>query len=306
MEIFSSGKTTQTFPSPSSFGHRHCYRHHHKHRHRHGRPFRLEDAEHNHSFNEEHHDNHEGPAPPSSPHGGPHHHLHLPHYCPTFPPHDGSHPLPQEESQPPPSAPPPHDVTHHPTPSQEEVYDLPSLPPPHNKPHNAPPRPHHRPHCPLPPHGPHHHHSFHHELHCPFPPHELHHHHPPPHHGPHHPSHVCRHYYRHHCNKTSTSGKYFPFQTTGAVCRNPVLNQQDPLTPPTANFPELFQRNSHSSMNGEGILFTGSSLKEMLETLGFPDHSTQLKSCPGNSKFLLPKILPILPHLILTKIKIPK
>ncbi|XP_009320014.1 PREDICTED: histidine-rich glycoprotein [Pygoscelis adeliae] len=226
------------------FGHRHHLRHHHRHHHRHGCPpssqSRPEDPEHNHSFNEEHQDSHEGPAPPPPPHCGPHHHLHPPHCCPP--------------------------------------------PPPHGGPHHHPPPPHHRPHCPLPPHGPHHHH-------------------PSPHRGPHHPPpppgrppHLYHHYYRHHCNKTSISGKSFPLQITGAVYRTPVLNHQDSLTPPAANFPELSQSNPHSSSTGEGIPFTGSSLKEMPEAPGFPDHPTQSKSCPGNPKLVLPKILSLFPH----------
>ncbi|KAM6199137.1 histidine-rich glycoprotein [Sarcoramphus papa] len=312
------------------FGHKHRHRHHHRHHHRHGCPpssqSKPEDPEHNHSFNEEHQDSHEGPAPPPPPHGGPHHHLHPPHHCLPRPPHGGPHhhpPPPQEEPQHPPSAPPPNDAPHplpqeepqhspsgspphdlpHPL-LQDESHHLPSPPPSHDEPHNPPLGPHHRLHCPLPPHGPHHHHPPpHRRPHCPPPPpHGPHHHHPPPHHGPHHPPppghppHVYHHYYRHHCNKRSISGKYFPFQITGAVYRIPVLNQQDSLTPPTANFPELSQSNRHSSSTGEGIPFTGSSLKEMPEAPGFPDHPTQSKSCPGNPKLVLPKILPLFPH----------
>ncbi|XP_063195977.1 histidine-rich glycoprotein isoform X2 [Chroicocephalus ridibundus] len=265
---------------------------------------------------------------PPPPHGGPHHH-------PSPPPHEGPHPPPQEEPQHPlsapspndephhpVSAPPPHDEPHHP-PSPEELHDLSSLPPTHDEPHNPPlsphhgphcpppphgphrhhPPPHHGPHCPPPPHGPHHHHPPHHRRpHCPPSPHGPHHHHPPPHHGPHHPPppghppHLYHHYYRHNCNKTSISGKYFPFQIIGALYRIPVLNQQDSLTPPTANFPELAQRSPHSSSPGEGIPFTGLSLKEILEAPGFPDHPTQSKSCPGNPKLVLPNILPLFPH----------
>ncbi|XP_010175945.1 histidine-rich glycoprotein [Antrostomus carolinensis] len=301
------------------FGHRHRHRHHHRHHHRHGcPPFsqpRPEDPEHNHSFNEEHQDSHEEPAPP--PHSGPHQHL------PPPPPHDGPHPPPQEEPQPPPSVPPPYEAPH-PLLQEEAQYD-PSAPSPHDEPHNPPLHPHHGPHCPPPPHGPHHHHPpphcgphcppppphgpHHHHPppHCgprcpPPPPHGPHHHHPPPHCGPHHPPppghppHLCHHYYRHHCNKTSISGKYSPFQITGALYRIPVLNQQDSLTPPTANFPELSQSNPHSSSTAEGIPFTGSSLKEMLEALSFPDHPAESKSCPGKPKLVLPKILPLFPH----------
>ncbi|XP_009893625.1 PREDICTED: histidine-rich glycoprotein [Charadrius vociferus] len=219
--------------------HRHPHPHHrhrHRHRHRHGCPLSSqstpEDSEHNHSFNTEHQDSHEGPALSLRPH--------------------------------------------------EEFHDLPSSSP-HDEPHNPPLGPHHEPHCPPPPHGPHRHH-------------------PPPHHGPHHrpppghPRHLYHHYYRHHCNKTGKSGKYFPFQITGAVYRIPVLNQQDSLTPPTAKFPELSESSPHFSSTGEGIPLTGSSLKEVPEALGFPDHPTQSKSCPGNPKFVLPKILPLFPH----------
>ncbi|XP_009586165.1 PREDICTED: histidine-rich glycoprotein [Fulmarus glacialis] len=254
------------------FGHRHR----HRHRHRHGCPpssqSRPEDPEHNHSFNEDHQDSHEGPAPPLLPHSGPHHHLHPPHHCSPLPPHGGPHHHPP---------PPPHDGPH--PPPKEEPQHPPSAPPPHNEPHNPPLGPHHGPHCPPPPHGRHHHH-------------------PPPHHGPQHPPppghppHLCHHYYRHHCNKTRILGKYFPFQIRGAVYRIPVLNQQDSLTPPTANFPELSQSKPHSSSTGEGIPFTGSSLKEIPEAPGFPDHPTQSKSCPGNPKLVLPKILPLFPH----------
>ncbi|KAM6127513.1 LOW QUALITY PROTEIN: histidine-rich glycoprotein [Phoenicopterus ruber ruber] len=275
------------------------------------------------------HSPHGGPHhhPPPPPHDGPHP---LSQEEPQHPPsaplhHDAPHPLPQEEPYHPPSAPPPRDEPHHPPPSQEELHHLPSPPPPHDELHNPPlgphhgphcpspphgphhpyPPPHHRPHCPLPPpppHGPHHHHApLHRGPHCPPPPpHRPHHHHPPHHRGPHHPPppghppYLYHHYYRHHCNKTSMSGKYFPF-ITGAVYCIPVLNQ-DSLTPPTANFPELSQSNPRSSSTAEGVLFTGSSLKEMPEGPGFPDHPTQSKSCPGNPKLVLPKILPLFPH----------
>ncbi|KAM7107002.1 histidine-rich glycoprotein [Ciconia maguari] len=363
---------------PRRYPHPHPHHHFgHRHHHRHGclpsSQSRPEDPEHNHSFNKEHQDSHEVPAPPP-PHGGPNHHVHPPHHCPPPPshggphhhppppPHDVPHPPPQEEPQHPPSVPPPHDAPH--PLLQEEPYHPPSAPPPHDDPHpllqeepyhpptalpphddphdprlgphhgpHRPPPPHgphhphrpphHRPHCPLPPHGPHHPHPPpHHRPHCPLPPHGPHHPHlplrhgppcplpphgphhphPPPHCGPHsppppgHPPHLYHHRYRHHCNKTSILGKYFPFQITGAVYRIPVLNQQDSLTPPTANFPELSQSNPHSSSTGEGIPFTGSSLKEMREAPGFPDHPTQSKSCPGNPKLVLPKILPLFPH----------
>ncbi|XP_009699605.1 PREDICTED: histidine-rich glycoprotein-like [Cariama cristata] len=314
------------------FGHRH----HHRHHHRHGCPpssqSRPEDPEHNHSFNEEHQDSHEGPAPPSLPHGRSHHHLHPPHHCPPPPPHGGPHhhPHPPHHCPPPPPhggphhhphpphhcpPPPPHGGPHHHPPPpppdgshpppQEELHHFPSPPPPHEEPHYPPLHPHHGPHCPSPPHGPHHHHSAPPcRPHCPPPPPHggPHHHHPPPHHGPHHPPlpghppHLCHHYYRHHCNKTSISGKYFPFQVIGAVYRIPVLTQQDSLTPPTAKFSQLSQSNPHSSSTGEGIPFTGSSLKEMIEAPSFPNHPTQSKSCPGNPKLVLPKILPLFPH----------
>ncbi|XP_027503431.1 histidine-rich glycoprotein isoform X3 [Corapipo altera] len=170
-----------------------------------------------------------------------------------------------------------------------------SLPPPHDEPgHHHPPH-HHGPHCPPPPpHGPHcppppppH------GPHCPPPPppHGRHHPHPPHHHGPRpgHPPHHCHHHYRHHCNKTSMSGKYFPCHMTGTIYRIPVLNQQDSLTPPSANFLELSQFNTHSSSTGEG-------LKEMPEDPGFPYHPTQSELCPGKPKLVLPKILPLFPQ----------
>ncbi|XP_074768594.1 histidine-rich glycoprotein [Athene noctua] len=307
-----------TLGQPHRHPHYFDHRHRHRHRHKHGCPpssqSRPEEPEHNHNFNQE--------PPPPPLHSEPHQHLHLPHHCPPPsphggphhhlpPPYDAPHPPPQEEPQHAPSAPPPHDEPHHLPPSQEELHNL-SSPPPHDEPPNPPLGPHHGPHCPPPPHGPHHHH--HPRPHRPHwhspPPHGRHHHHHPPHHGSHsppthgphrlpHPEHPPHHhhpYYRHHCNKTSISGKYFPFQITGAVYRIPVLNQQDSLTPPTANFPELSQSNPHSSSTGEGIPSTGSSLKEMPEAPGFPDHPTQSESCPGNPKLVLPKILPLFPH----------
>ncbi|KAM6062687.1 histidine-rich glycoprotein [Chlamydotis macqueenii] len=281
------------------FGHRH----HHRHRHRHGCPSysqsKSEDPEHNHGFNEEHQDSHEGPVPPR--HGESHHRPHPPHHCRPPPPHCGPHHHPPHHCPPPPHHPhpphhcppppphggphqhppplPPHDGTH--PPPQEEPQHPSSAPPPHDEPHNPPLDPHHGPHCPPPPHGPHHHDR---------PPHFGPHHPPPPGHSPY----LYHHYYRHHCKKTSISGKYSSFQIAGAVYRIPVLNQQDSLIPPTANFLELSQSSPHSSSTGEGIPFTGSSLKEMLEALGFPDHKS--KSCPGNSKLVLPKILPLFPN----------
>ncbi|XP_010283731.1 PREDICTED: histidine-rich glycoprotein [Phaethon lepturus] len=266
-----------TLGQPHRHPHHHFgHRHHHRHHHRHGCPpssqSRPEDPEHNYSFNEEHQDSHEGPALSPCHHGGLHHHLHPPHHCPPPPPHGRLHHHP----------PPPHEGLH--PPLQEEPQHPPVAPPPHDKPHNRPFGPHCGSHCPPPlPHGSHHHH---------LPPHRGPHDLPPPGHHPH----LCHYYYRHHCNKRSILGKYFPFQITGAVYRIPVLNQQYSLTPPTANFPELSQSNPHSSSTGEGIPFTGSSLKEMPGSPDFPDHPTQSKSCPGNSKLVLPKIMPLFPH----------
>ncbi|XP_030350428.1 histidine-rich glycoprotein isoform X1 [Strigops habroptila] len=302
--------------------HRHPHHHFgHRHHHRHGYPpssqSRPEDPEHNHSFKEEHQDSHEEPATPP-PSGAPHHHPYPPHHCPPPPPHggphhppppyhDGPHPPPQEESQHSPSAPPPQEESQH-SPSAPPPHDAPHPPPfgPRHGPHRPPHGPHHHhpppphgPHCPPPPHGPHNHHPPPpHGPHCPPPPHGPHHHHPPPPHGPHcpppphgppHPPH----FHDHHCNKTSISGKHIPFQITEALYRIPVLNQQDSLTPPIANFPYLFQSKPHS---GEGIPFTGSSVKEMPEAPGFLDQLTQSKSCPGMPKLVLPKILPLFPH----------
>ncbi|KAM6326683.1 histidine-rich glycoprotein [Podargus strigoides] len=272
-----------------------------------------------HHFHPPHH------CPPPPPHDEPHSLLQEEPQHPSSapPPHDESHhpPPSQGELDHLPSPPPPHNEPHNPP---LGPHHGPCCPPPHG-PHHPHPPPHRRPHCPFPPHGPHHHHPPPpHELHhhhpppncgpdCPPPsPHKPHHHHPPhcgphhhppPPHGPHHhhphpghPHHLHHHYYRHHCNKTSISGKYFPFQITGAVYRIPVLNQQDSLTPPTLNFSELFQSNFHSSSTGEGIPFSGLSLKEIPEALGFPDHPTQSKSCPGTPKLVLPRILPLFPH----------
>ncbi|XP_008936505.1 PREDICTED: histidine-rich glycoprotein [Merops nubicus] len=309
---------------PHRHPHHHCgHKHHHKHHHKHGCPrssqSRPEDAEQNHSSNEERQYNYEGPALPPPHHGGPHHHLRCPHHCPPHPPHcgphhhpppsphDGLHPPPQEQSEHPPSAPPPHDEPYHPPPSQEELHHLPSPPPLHDEPHHPPFDHHHGSHCPPPsPHRPHHHNPpSPHGSHCPPPPpHGPHHHHPPSHCGPHHPPtsghsphcHLPHHHYRHHCNKKSISGKCSPFQIPGAMYRIPVLNQQDSLTPPTANFPELFRSTPHSSSTNEGTPFTSPSLKEMLEALEFPDHPSQTKSCPGTPKLVLPNILPLFPH----------
>ncbi|XP_075274349.1 histidine-rich glycoprotein [Opisthocomus hoazin] len=248
---------------------------------------------------------HHGPhCPPPPPHG-PHHHHPPPHHgphCPPPPPHGPHHHHPPPHHGPHCPPPPPHGPHHHHPPPHHGPHCPP--PPPHGPHHHHPP-PHHGPHCPPPhPHGPHDHHPPpHHGPHCPPPPHGPHHQHPPPpHHGPHHPPppghppFLYHHYYRHHCNKTSILGKYFPFQVTGAVYRIPVLNQQDTLTAPSANFPELSQNSPHSFGTGEGIPFTGSSLKETPAAPGFPDHPTQSKSCPGNPILVLPKILPLFPH----------
>ncbi|XP_069721036.1 histidine-rich glycoprotein [Phaenicophaeus curvirostris] len=274
---------------------------------------------------------HRGPhhhpsPPPPLPHEPPHDHP-LPHDESNQPPSS------QEETQHPSSAPPPHEGPYNPPPGPHHGPHCPPPhgphhhhPPPHHGPHCPPPPPHgphhhhppphHGPHCPPPPpHGPHHHHPPpHHGPHCPPPPpHGPHHHHPPPHHGPHcpppHGPH-CHHPHHHHgphhppppghppyhCNKTSIPGKYFPFQVIGAVYHIPVLNQQESLTPPTLNFPELSQSSPHSSSTGKGIPIPGSSLEEVPETLDFPDIPTQSKSCPGNPKLVLPKILPLFPH----------
>ncbi|XP_065604117.1 histidine-rich glycoprotein [Cyrtonyx montezumae] len=225
-------------------------------------------------------------SPPPPPHHGPHcppphghHHQH-------HPPHHGPHsPHPHG-----------HHHRHHPP------HHGPHCPPPHGH-HHPPPPPHHGPHCP-PPHG--HHHPPpppHHGPHCP-PPHGHHHPPPPPHHGPHcppppppgHHPYPYHHYHRHHCNKTRTSGKYFPFQVTGAVYRIPVLNMQDSLTPPSAKFPELSLLDPHSPGTDEGTPSTDSSLREMPEAPDFPDYTSQSKSCPGKPKLDLPKILPLFPH----------
>ncbi|XP_071422954.1 histidine-rich glycoprotein isoform X2 [Pithys albifrons albifrons] len=264
------------------FGHRHHHRHHHRHECPPSSQPRPEDPEHNHNFSKEDQDSHEVPAlsiPPPS-HDEPDHHHPPHHHGPHCPPphHHGPH-----------CPPPPHGPDHH-------------HPPHHHGPHCPPPFP---PPPPPPPHGPDHHHTPHrHGPHCPPPPppHGPDHHHPPHHHGPHHPPppghhpHHCHHHYRHHCNKTSMSGKYFPCHITGTVYHIPVLNRQDTLTPPSANFYELSQFIPHSSSTGEGISFTGSSPKEIPEDPGFPDHPTQSKSCPGKPKLVLPKILPLFPQ----------
>ncbi|XP_068001219.1 histidine-rich glycoprotein [Melanerpes formicivorus] len=274
-----------------------------------------------------HHHHHPHHCPPPPPHGGPHTPLQEePKHSPSASPsHDEQHhssPSQEELHQHP--SPPPHDAPHN-----HDHHRRPHRPPPHGPHHHHPP-PHHGSHCP-PPHGPHHHHPPpHHGSHCPPPPphgprcpppppHGPHHHHPPPHHsphcpppphgpqhhhppsncGPHHPPHhhhLCHHHDRHHCNKTGIPGKHFPLQVTGAVYRIPVLNQQDSLTPPTANFLEVSQSNPHSSSTEEDTFFTGSNPKEMSEALVFPDHPTQSKSCPGNPKLILPEILPLFPH----------
>ncbi|XP_064522044.1 histidine-rich glycoprotein isoform X1 [Pseudopipra pipra] len=285
--------------------HRHPhFRHHFGHRHHH-RPSsqpRPEDPERNHKFSKEDQDSHEGPAPSSlpPPHDEPGHH-HPPHHhgphCPPPPPHGphcpppppppphGPHcpPPPPHGPHCPPPPPPPHGPHCPPPPPPPHGPDHPH-PPHHRGPHHPHPRHHHGPHCPPPPHGPH----------CPPPPPPPHgpdHPHPPHHHGPHpgHPPHHCHHHYRHHCNKTSMSGKYFPCHMTGTIYRIPVLNQQDSLTPPSANFLELSQFNTHSSSTGEG-------LEEMPEDPGFPYHPTQSESCPGKPKLVLPKILPLFPQ----------
>ncbi|XP_050164625.1 histidine-rich glycoprotein isoform X5 [Myiozetetes cayanensis] len=278
------------------FGHRHHHRHHHRHECPPSSQPRPEDPEHNHNFSKEDQDSHEGLAPPPPP-----------------PPHGPDHPHPPHHHGPhcPPPPPPPHGPDH-------------PHPPHHHGPHCPPPPPPHGPHCPPPPppHGPDHPHPHHHHgPHCPPPPppHGLDHPHPPHHHGPHcpppppphgpdhphpphhhgpplgHPHHR-HHHYRHHCNKTSMSGKYFPCHMTGTVYHIPVLSQQGSLIPPSANFCELSQFNTHSLSTGEGIAFTGSRLTEMPEDPGFPDHPTQSKSCPGKPKLVLPKILPLFPQ----------
>ncbi|XP_052541493.1 histidine-rich glycoprotein isoform X9 [Tympanuchus pallidicinctus] len=227
-------------------------------------------------------------SPPPPPHHGPHCPPPHGHHHSRRPPHHGPH------------CPPPHGH-HHP---HHPPHHGPRCPPPHRH-HHPPPPPHHGPHCP-PPHGHHHpHHPPHHGPHCP-PPHGHHHPHHPPHHGPHcppppppppgHHPYLYHHYHKHHCNKTRTSGSYFPFQVTGSVYRIPVLNMQDSLTPPSAKFPELSLLGPQSAGTDEDTPFTDSSLREMPEAPHFPDHPSQSKSCPGKPKLDLPKILPLLPH----------
>ncbi|XP_050164626.1 histidine-rich glycoprotein isoform X6 [Myiozetetes cayanensis] len=257
------------------FGHRHHHRHHHRHECPPSSQPRPEDPEHNHNFSKEDQDSHEGLAPPPPP-----------------PPHGPDHPHPPHHHGPhcPPPPPPPHGPDHPHPPHHHGPHCPPPPPPPHGPDHPHPPH-HHGPHCPPPPppHGPH----------CPPPPppHGPDHPHPPHHHGPPlgHPHHR-HHHYRHHCNKTSMSGKYFPCHMTGTVYHIPVLSQQGSLIPPSANFCELSQFNTHSLSTGEGIAFTGSRLTEMPEDPGFPDHPTQSKSCPGKPKLVLPKILPLFPQ----------
>ncbi|XP_050164629.1 histidine-rich glycoprotein isoform X8 [Myiozetetes cayanensis] len=242
--------------------HRHPHFHHFGHRHHH-----------------RHHHRHE--CPPSSqprPEDPEHNH--------NFSKEDQD----SHEGLAPPPPPPPHGPDHPHPPHHHGPHCPPPPPPPHGPDHPHPPH-HHGPHCPPPPppHGPH----------CPPPPppHGPDHPHPPHHHGPPlgHPHHR-HHHYRHHCNKTSMSGKYFPCHMTGTVYHIPVLSQQGSLIPPSANFCELSQFNTHSLSTGEGIAFTGSRLTEMPEDPGFPDHPTQSKSCPGKPKLVLPKILPLFPQ----------
>ncbi|KAM7013940.1 histidine-rich glycoprotein [Passerculus sandwichensis] len=302
------------------FGHRHRHKHHHRHECPHSSQSRPEDPEHNPKSSKEDEDSNKELSSPPPPHDEPDHHPTLPphgpdhdhpphhHGPPCPPPHGPHHDHPPHHHGPP--CPPPHGPGHHHPPHHHG----PPCPPPHGPDHDHPPH-HHGPPCP-PPHGPDHDHPpHHHGPPCP-PPHGPGHHHPPHHHGPpcpplhgpghHHPPHhhgpPCppppghppHHYYRHHHNKTSISGKYFPCQVTGAFYRIPVLNQQDSLTPPTANFSKLSQCNLHFTS-------TGSKLKEMAEFPGFPDHPTQSKSCPGKPKLDLPKILPLFPHSFVTE-----
>ncbi|XP_005051288.1 PREDICTED: histidine-rich glycoprotein [Ficedula albicollis] len=241
------------------FGHRHRHKHHHRHECPPSSQSRPEDPEHNPKSNKEDQDGNEEHSSPPPPHDEPDHHH------PTPPPQGTDHDHPPHHHGPP--CPPPH----HQGPDHDHPphHHGPPCPPPHHHDH---PSHHHGPH----PHGPGHHHPpHHHGPRCP----------PPPGHPPHH----CHHYHRHHHNKTSIPGKYFPCHVTGAVYRIPVLSQQDSLTPPTANFPELSQCNLH-------FCSIGSELKETAEVPGFPDHPTQSESCPGKPKFDLPKILPLFPH----------
>ncbi|XP_025901150.1 histidine-rich glycoprotein-like isoform X2 [Nothoprocta perdicaria] len=300
--------------------------HGHRHRHRHPPHFASKDSEHHHNFSEEHQDSHEG-HPPPPPHGGPHHHHPPHHHCPPPPPqeeaHDPASPLLKDESHPPPPHPPQNETHYFPHPPHHRP---PHPPPHHDGPHHFPHPPHHGPLCPHPPphhdgpdhpphpphhgppcpHHPHHHgpphppHPPHHGPHCPPP----HHHgpphpHHPPHHRPHcppppppgHPRYHHHHYHRHPYNKTSLSGKHFPFQQ-GAVYRIPVLNQQDTLTLPLSNF--LSQSDPHFSDTAEGSHFTGSGQEKTSGIHDFPHHPSQSKSCPGKPKRQLPHILLLL------------
>ncbi|XP_047915514.2 histidine-rich glycoprotein isoform X1 [Anser cygnoides] len=241
--------------------------------------------------------NDEQHSPPLPPHHGPH--------CPPPPPHGPHHPHPPHHHGPHCPPPPPHGPDHpHPPHHDGPHCPPPPPPPPHGPDHPHPPH-HHGPHCPPPPpHGPHHPHPpHHHGPHCPPPPpHGPHHPHPPHHHGPHcppppgHHPHPHHHYHRHHCNKTGPSGKYFPFQVTGAIYRIPVLNMQDSLTAPSAKFPELSHLSPQSPSTEEGTSFTDSNLKEMPKTVDFPDHHSQSESCPGKPKLDLPQLLPLFPY----------
>ncbi|XP_062355411.1 histidine-rich glycoprotein [Cinclus cinclus] len=267
-------------------GHRHRHKHHHRHHFPPSSQARPEDPEHNPKSNKEDQDSNKGPSssPPLYDEPDHHHptppsqgtdHDHPPHHhgppCP--PPHGLEHDHPPHHHGSP--CPPPHGPEH----DHPPHHHGPPCPPPHGPEHDHPPH-HHGPPCP-PPHGPgHHHHPHHHRPHCPHPP------------G--HPPHHYHRYHRHHHNKTSIPGKYFPCHVPGAVYRIPVLNQQDSLTPPTANFPEVSQCNLHFSS-------TGSKPKETAEVPAFPDHPTQSKSCPGNPKLDLPKILPLFPRSFVTK-----
>ncbi|XP_009675569.1 histidine-rich glycoprotein [Struthio camelus] len=220
---------------------------------------------------------HHGPHPhPPPPHHGPH--------CPPPPHHHGPHPHPPPPHHGPHCPPPPHHHGPHyphrphcPPPPHHGPHCPPPLPPHHHGPHPHPPPPHHGPHCPPPPH----HHG------PPYPP-------PPP---PGHPPYPHHHYYKRHCNKTSPPGKHFPSQIIGAVYRIPVLNRQDSLTLPTANFLEfLSQSGHHFSSTGEGTPFTSSNLEKTSGNHHFPYHPSQSKSCPGKPRLHLPQILPLFPH----------
>ncbi|XP_066181909.1 histidine-rich glycoprotein [Sylvia atricapilla] len=294
------------------FGHRHRHKHHHRHEHPSSSQSRPEDSEHNPKSSKEDQDSKEGLSSPPPPHDEPDHHHPIP------PPHGPDHDHPHHHHGPP--CPPPHH--HGPDHDHPHHHHGPPCPPPHHHgPDHDHPHHHHGPPCPPPHHhGPDHDHPHHHHgPPCPPPHHHgpdhdhPHHHHGPPcppphHHGPDHdhpphhhgppcpppPGHPPHHYHRHHHNKTSISGKYSPCHVPGALYRIPVLNQQDSLTPPTANFAELSKCNLHFAS-------TASKLKEMGEASGFPDHPTQSKSCPGKPKLDLPKILPLFPHSFVTE-----